>query len=145
MSRVNTKLIPTSNPKEVSRGAYLVRKEAVKLHGTIIATGTEVNTALEIAEELYSAYKLDLRVVSMPCMELFDKESVEYQKALIPEGYKTFVIEAGSSFGWGKFVYNSDYLITLDSFGKSGKTEDVLKYMNFDKESIKKRIINMYK
>ena len=81
----------------------------------------------------------------MPCMELFDKESVEYQKALIPEGYKTFVIEAGSSFGWGKFVYNSDYLITLDSFGKSGKTEDVLKYMNFDKESIKKRIINMYK
>lgn len=145
LSRVNTKLIPTSNPKEVSRGAYLVRKEAVKLHGTIIATGTEVNTALEIAEELYSAYKLDLRVVSMPCMELFDKESVEYQKALIPEGYKTFVIEAGSSFGWGKFVYNSDYLITLDSFGKSGKTEDVLKYMNFDKESIKKRIINMYK
>ena len=81
----------------------------------------------------------------MPSMELFDKQDIEYKKALIPDGYKTFVIEAGSSFGWGKYVYNENYLITIDKFGVSAPSSDVLKSLNFDKESIKQRIINMYK
>ena len=98
-----------------------------------------------MANELYNTYKLDLRVTSMPSMELFEKQSLEYRKTLIPDGYKTFVVEAGSSFGWGKYVYNENYLITIDKFGTSAPSQDVLKYLNFDKESIKNRIINMYK
>jgi len=145
LSRSDVKLIPATNKNEVAKGAYLIRKENIKLHGILIATGSEVSVAYEIAEELYNTYKLDLRVISMPSMELFDKQSLEYRKALIPEGYKTFVIEAGSSFGWGKYVYNENYLITIDRFGTSAPSSDVLNALNFDKESIKKRIINMYK
>ena len=145
LSRSDVKLIPTTNKNEVAKGAYLIRKENIKLHGILIATGSEVSVAYEIAEELYNTYKLDLRVISMPSMELFDKQDVEYKKALIPDGYKTFVIEAGSSFGWGKYVYNENYLITIDKFGVSAPSSDVLKSLNFDKESIKQRIINMYK
>lgn len=145
LSRSDVKLIPTTNKNEVAKGAYLIRKENIKLHGILIATGSEVSGAYEIAEELYNTYKLDLRVISMPSMELFDKQDVEYKKALIPDGYKTFVIEAGSSFGWGKYVYNENYLITIDKFGVSAPSSDVLKSLNFDKESIKQRIINMYK
>jgi len=145
LSRSDVKLLPTSDPKEVVKGAYIIRKETLKLHGIIIATGSEVSTALEVANELYNTYKLDLRVISMPSMELFEKQSLEYRKTLIPDGYKTFVVEAGSSFGWGKYVYNENYLITIDKFGTSAPSQDVLKYLNFDKESIKNRIINMYK
>ena len=71
LSRADINLLPETNSQNVKYGAYIVRNEKEKLDGVIIATGSEVATAYYIANELYDTKKLDIRVVSMPCMELF--------------------------------------------------------------------------
>ena len=133
------KLLDTK-PEAVLKGAYVIRKEEQTLHGIIIATGTEVHTALGVAKELKEKEGLDLRVVSMPCMELFLEQPKEYQEELLPKGVRTFVIEAGSSSCWYRFVYNEDYLITVDTFGVSGTKDEVLEYCQFDFQSIVSKI-----
>lgn len=138
-------LLSTTNSREVINGAYIIRKEVDRLHGILIATGTEVSTAYHLANELYDTYKLDLRVVSMPCMELFLKKEQAYQDLILPKGNRTVVLEAASSFGWHRFVYNDNYLITLDQFGFSGSKDDVLKKMSFDYETIKERIKQLFR
>lgn len=145
VSKDPVSVLPTSKRNEVSLGAYIIHKEIEQLHGILIATGTEVHKACLIAEQLYQSHKLDLRVVSMPCMERFLEQNNDYQKEILPEEVRTIVIEAGSSFGWHRFVYNDKYLITVDNFGASGTKDEVLNNCNFDYESIKTRILNILK
>lgn len=135
----------TTDKTKVSKGAYIVRKETNRLNGIIIATGSEVYTALEVANDLYNTKKLDIRVISMPSVELFLKQDKIYYQELLPLGYKVIVIEASTSFGWHQFVYNSSYLITVDGFGFSGKGIDVTKKMNFDYEYIKNKVESLLK
>lgn len=145
LSRQREKNLTITDPRLVCLGGYPIRKEKEILHGIIIATGTEVHVALLVAEELYEKEKIDLRVVSMPCQELFLSQSEEFRKKILPMGYKTIVIEAGSSFGWHRFVYNEKYLITLDNFGVSGTRDEVLDYCNFSYEKILERIKKLFK
>ncbi len=139
LSRQKVSQLEGTSTKKISKGAYIVRKEKENLNGILIATGSEVETCVNIANELYED-GYDLRVVSMPSMELFLKKPKSYRYSVLPAGVKTFFIEAGSSFGLRKFVSNDKYLITLDSFGKSGKPLDVLNKMNFSYKKIKQRI-----
>ena len=81
----------------------------------------------------------------MPCMELFEKQTKAYKEEILPIGYKTFVIERLSGFGWNKYVYNDDYIIGINSFGQSGNSIDVLKKNKLDDESIYKKIEKMIK
>lgn len=145
LSRSEVGMLENTSMEETLKGAYIVRKEIKQLNGIIIATGTEVHTAYHIAYELYEQFGLDLRVISMPSMEIFKKQSQEYQKALLPTGYKTFVIEAASSFGWHQFVYNEKYLMTIDKFGTSGTKDEVLEYCDFSYTQIKEKIKNLLK
>lgn len=144
ISRDEAELIKTSSMEDTEKGAYIVRKEALRLTGIIIATGSEVSTAIEVAEKLYSN-GIDLRVISMPCVEKFLNQSEEYKQSLIPMGYKTIVIEAGSSFGWHRFVYNDKYLITIDKFGASGTKEEVLNSFDFTAEKIAQKIEKLFR
>jgi transketolase len=137
--------LTTTNIDSVSLGAYIIKHQKTKLHGTIIATGYEVHTAIKLSEMLYEKEQLDLRVVSMPCMELFLLQSREYQEEIIPKGYRNIVIEAASSYGWHRFVYNDNYLMTVDSFGASGTKDDILKHMNYDIDSLYLKIKKLYK
>ncbi len=143
LSRQETALIGSTNADEVKNGAYIVKKENKNLHGIIIATGSEVQTALLSAAQLYAKYKLDIRVVSMPCQELFEKQSKKYKEEILPKTVKKIVVEAGSSYSWYKYVYNDDYLITIDKFGASGSTEEVLEYCDFDFATIVEKIKNL--
>ena len=145
LSRHEVQTLKNTNMEETLKGAYIVRKEINKLHGIIIATGTEVHTAHYIAKELYEQEGLDLRVISMPCVEIFRNQSEEYKKELLPIGYKTFVVEAGSSSIWHEFVYNEKYLITIDKFGASGTKDQVLDYCDFNYEQIKNKIKKLLK
>jgi len=145
LSRHEVSMLKETSMEETLKGAYIIRNEINKLHGIIIATGTEVHTAYYIAQELYEKEGLDLRVISMPSMEVFKQQSSEYRNKLLPIGYKTFVIEAGSSFGWHQFVYNEKYLMTIDKFGKSGTKDEVLDYCNFNYEQIKEKIKKLLK
>lgn len=145
LTRQNVKLLKESDKSLVANGAYIIKKEQERLNGIIIATGSEVHTALRVAHDLYVNDNLDIRVISMPSMELFLKTPIEYQKELLPIGHKVIVMEAASSFGLEKFVYNSNYLITVNEFGVSAKENDVLKHMNMDYDSIKEKIKGLLK
>ncbi len=143
LSRNKAKKIAKTKMLSVNKGAYILRKEK-DLHGIIIATGSEVNVALQIANELYDAKKIDLRVVSMPCRELFENQAIKYQEKIIPKGIRKIVLEASCSFGWEGYVYDKKYLITINHFGVSASSDDVLKHCNFDYKKIKKRILNLF-
>lgn len=144
LSRSKVTNLEVTDPLSVKKGAYIVRKEKGKLFGIIIATGSEVSLALDIAEKL-SKKKMEIRVVSMPCMELFEEQANSYKEEVLPIGYKTFVIERASKFGWHKYVYNDKYIMGIDEFGYSGKTDDVLKKLKLDDETIYKRIEKLLK
>ena len=136
--------IETTDPLSVKKGAYIVRKEDRKLFGIIIATGSEVSLAIDIADKL-SKKGMGIRVISMPCMRLFEEQPSSYKEEILPIGYKTIVIERASKFGWHKYVYNDKYIIGIDEFGYSGKEQDVLKRLKLDDESITKRVEKLFK
>lgn len=138
-------VLETSSRECVSQGAYIIYQGMEPIHGIIIATGTEVHTAMRIAKQLEAEEHLNLRVVSMPCMERFLEQPKEVKEKILPTGIRKIVIEAGSSFGWHRFVYNENYLITVDQFGASGTKDEVLKYCHFDYESIKERVKEILK
>ena len=144
LSRNEVSLNKLTNSKSVMYGGYIVRKEN-HLHATIISTGSEVELSIKIADYLYETYKLDIRVVSMPNRELFLNQSKEYQESIVPKGYRTIVIEAGSKYGWEGFVYSDKYLITLDKFGCSGTSEEVLNEMDFSYDKILQKVIKLLK
>ena len=111
-------------PKEVdlSKGAYILRDgEDI----TLLASGSEVNLAFEIAN------KINARVVSVPCFDLFDEQDEEFKKSLLKG--KVIAIEANRAFEWYKYA---DMVIGMDSFGASGKGDEVYKYFGFDVEKI---------
>lgn len=137
------KLIGT-NPKYVVAGAYRVKKEREEANGVIIATGTEVNLALKIAEELLP-YGIDMRVVTMPCLELFANQSEKYQNILLPKELKTFVIEFGSTLLWYKYATGEEYILGLDRYSTNGTKEELLNKYNLNIDAIKTRIIELMK
>ncbi len=87
--------------------------------------------------------KYNIRVVSVPCLELFREQSDEYKESIIPKMVKTFVIEASNYEGWYEYIYNNKYLININNFGYSGNMDDVLAKSNFSYQQIKNRITKM--
>lgn len=137
------KLIGT-NPKYVVAGAYRVRRERGEANGTIIATGSEVTLALQIAEELMP-YGIDLRVVSMPSRELFEVQNDRYKYSLIPNSLKTFVIEFGNTMLWNKYATSDDYIFGLHTYPKNGERLELLNNYGLVKDNIKAKIIELMK
>ncbi|MEG1506307.1 MAG: transketolase [Bacilli bacterium] len=130
-----------TNSKFVKYGAYMIRKEKYRIDGIIIATGSEVKVALDIAHELYEK-GFDIRVVSMPSMELFLKQNPKYEEQLLPKDAKTFVIEAGSSIIWNRFATKPEYIFGVNKFGQSGNKTELEKYLKLDKNNISERILS---
>ena len=124
--------------ENVAKGAYIVRKETNKLDAVIISTGIDLTTAYLIREELFSK-GVDIRLVSMPSVELFLAQPQSYQDEILPPNVKTFTIEASATLPWYRFA-SRNCAIGIDTFGCSGKKQDVLEHVHFDYESILKRI-----
>lgn len=144
LSRNNTPLLKNSDAKSVSKGAYIVKKENGRLSAIVIASGEEVNTVVKIAEELEKD-KIYLRVVSMVSESLYEQTCNEYKASILPNGYKCIVVEYSNSNLWYKYIQNKNYLINLNSFGKSGTKEEVLKSFDLDYETLKERIKELVK
>ena len=134
-----------TNPVSVTKGAYIAGNEKEKIDAVIIATGSEVQLAKSLQVKLLQEKNIDVRVVSMPCMELYNMQTNEYKESIIPTGSKIFILEFGSSFGWEKFVPSSEYLLNVDTFGASGSKEDVLSYLGINSDELIKRIENLIK
>jgi len=129
---------------DVIKGAYIAGKEQAIVNAVVIATGSEVQVAKSVQVKLLHE-GIDIRIISMPCMELFNVQPEAYKKELFPAGAPIFVIEYGSSFGWEKFVLSSDYLFNVNNFGISASKDDVLKYSQVDVDSIVGKIKSLLK
>ena len=141
LSRGEVNLQSNSSMEGTLKGGYIFYKEQGNLDGIIVATGTEVGLAKNIIKQL----PLNIRLVSIPCLEIFNKQDENYKNFVLPKGVKTVVIEAGSKYSWGSIATNDECLITIDNFGKRGTTDEVLDYMNFNFEKIKIRVENIFK
>lgn len=128
---------------DVEKGGYIVL-DYEKYNGIIIATGSELSTAIEISKKLETKH-IYARVVSMPSIELFKKQSKEYQEEILPLTSKKIVIEFSSSYSWNEFVYNDKYLFTVDNFGKSGNKEDIKKELGIDIDTLYEKIEELLK
>lgn len=112
----------------ITKGGYVL-KEADNAKLTIIATGSEVALAMEAAAEMEG-----IRVVSMPCVELFRAQDEAYKASVLGDG-KVLAIEAGTTRGWYEFA---DKVIGLDQFGASAPAGDLFKHFGFTKENVVK-------
>ncbi|WP_338983788.1 transketolase [Spiroplasma endosymbiont of Othius punctulatus] len=128
---------------ESQKGGYVVYEtKGKKADYIFIASGSEVELAIESAK-LMEADKKSVRVVSMPCVELFEAQDVKYQESILPSTHnKYIVVEAGSSFGWHKFTGRNGLMITVDQFGKSADGAVVLNDFGFEANKIVARIKN---
>lgn len=144
LGRNSSVIQETTSIKDVKRGAYIVKEEHKNLGAILISSGEELQTTLQVAEKLEQK-GYDIRVISMPSIELYKRQLDKYKEKLLPLGVKVFVIEASSSYSWYEFVYNSKYLITLDQFGKSAKCTDLEIEFSFDVDSILKHIETLLK
>ena len=81
----------------------------------------------------------------MPNLNRFLKQDEEYIESVLPVEVRKIVVEAGSSFSWNRLIFNDKYLITLDTFGASGKKDDVYKKFGFDVDSLEEKIENLLK
>lgn len=118
------------------KGGYIVQDSKEKPDTVIIATGSEVNMALE-ASKLSSK---KIRVVSISSRKKFLRQPKGFRDRIIPPNSKRVVIEAGITYGWNSFVTNHEDIIGIDSFGYSGYGDDVAKKSNFTIERVIERL-----
>ena len=106
----------------------------------MIATGSEVEPALK-AKEILLKEGYDIRVVSMPSMELFDAQSKDYKESVLPSSVrKRAAIEALSDFGWGKYIGLDGITITMKNFGASAPAKILFEKYGFSAENIAERL-----
>ena len=121
----------------VDKGAYVVSPQEGEVpQGILIATGSEVNLAVE-AQKVLRETGHDVSVVSMPAMNRFEEQSKEYQEAVLPSSVrKRVAIEMGASLGWHRYVGFDGELVTIDKFGASGNGNTVMKEYGFTVENV---------
>ena len=127
-----------------SLGAYEVLRTNKKINLTILASGSEVNLAVEVSHKL-AKDKIYSKVISMPCMELFELQSKSYKNKILEETKFKISIEAGSSDCWKKYVGDNGIAFGIDEFGKSAPYKDIYKYFGLESTNIKnitKKLLN---
>ena len=133
-----------SNKNLCSLGAYEVLRTNKKINLTILASGSEVNLALEVSHKL-AKDKIYTKVISVPCMELFELQSKSYKNKILEETKFKISIEAGSSDCWKKYVGDNGIAFGIDEFGKSAPYKDIYKYFGLESKNIKnitKKLLN---
>lgn len=144
ISRDKLPTLDYSNSEQTNKGAYIVYNENGKLDGIIIATGSEVSNAINIAKDIEQKGS-NIRVVSMPSMEVFEKQPEEYKKEIIEPFVNIVTLEASNDSNWYRYVSNNEGVININTFGVSAKKEDVLKEMSFDYQSLLQKVEHILK
>ncbi len=132
------------NKNLCSLGAYEVLRTNKIINLTILASGSEVNLALEVSHKL-AKDKIYSKVISIPCMELFELQSKSYKNKILEETKFKISIEAGSSDCWKKYVGDNGIAFGIDEFGKSAPYKDIYKYFGLESTNIKnvtKKLLN---
>ncbi len=137
LSRQKVPYINPKNSKEnkCEKGAYTVNLTSHESNVTLVASGTEVELALKVQEKL-KENNIHSKVVSMPCMKLFDKQPEDYQKEILEENSLIITLEAGSIMSWQKYIKNKGANLGIDKFGESAPYKEVYKHFKLSEEDI---------
>ncbi len=120
-----------TNPKKIERGGYIISEVKTRLDVILIATGSEVELAMNIKEELLKNY-IEARVVTMPNMNLFLKQDRDYIEQVFPSGYRRMVIELSNDPNWYRFITSDEDFIGVTTYGKSGTEKEVMNFFELD-------------
>lgn len=132
----------TENITDINKGAYIISDCEKTPDLILIATGSEVELALETKALLKDK---NIRVVSMPSMELFREQDEAYKEEILPKEVKNRVsIEMASTFGWAEWTGTDGLNIGIDTFGLSGKGNEVTKEFGFTAEKVAEKINKKY-
>ena len=135
LSRQNIAFL-NGNSDSVAKGGYIISASVGEAQATILATGSEVESAVQAQAELQ---KLDIptKVVSMPCLELFEQQSAEYKQQIL--GNKNnlkVIVEAALSQGWEKYLGEKGIFIGMVGFGASAPAEKLYEYFGITSKNI---------
>jgi transketolase len=125
----------------VARGAYVLAEAVGKRQAILLATGSEVGIALA-ARETLQAEGIGTRVVSMPCWELFEAQDQAYRKRVLPGGAVRVGIEAGTRFGWDRWLYGErgkrekSGFVGMHGFGASAPAGDLYRHFGITAEAV---------
>jgi transketolase len=136
LTRQNVTVFPKEDPdwrNTIRTGAYVAKKAAGKPDAVIIATGSEVNLALEAAAKSGK----NIQVVSMIRRELFESQPAALRETIVPPGVRVFCCEAGVKTGWERWAKPED-ILSIDRFGESGPGPKVGEYLGFTADALVK-------
>lgn len=140
LTRQNLPQIEGSSKDALKGGYVIAESEKAVPDAIIIASGSEVSLAINAKEELKKS-GIDVRVVSMPSMELFDKQSAEYKESVLPNAVrKRVAVEALSDFGWYKYVGLDGKVIAMEGFGASGPAATLFEHFGFTVDNVVKTV-----
>tara|TARA_Y100001970_G_scaffold157920_1_gene193184 strand:- start:1186 stop:3168 length:1983 start_codon:yes stop_codon:yes gene_type:complete len=139
LSRQKLSYVSDHGPSEnkCSRGAYILKQTSDDAEISIIASGSEVEIALEAQEKLKDL-NLNSKVISMPCLDLFENQTEIYKNKIINENSFKISIEASSQSGWKKIVGKKGVALGLSAYGKSAPYKDIYKLFNLTSDEIVK-------
>ena len=140
LSRQNLPVLPNSKNTAkdgVAKGGYVIAKaESDTPDGILIATGSEVNLAVQAQKELKAQGK-DVSVVSLPSFDLFEAQDEAYKESVLPKAVtKRVAVEAASPFGWERYIGTEGKMIGIDHFGASASGDYVLEQFGFTVENV---------
>lgn len=121
------------------KGAYVLDAGQGEAKAVIIATGSEVHLALEVQAKL-AEEGISVSVVSMPSWDMFEMQSEEYKKSVLPEGLPKVAVEAGVTLGWSRYTGSEDNVIGINKFGASAPGGTVMKEYGFTAENVAARV-----
>ena len=136
LTRQNLPQMPGSS-KDALKGGYIIDDSSKAVpDAIIIASGSEVSLAVDAKAEL-AKEGVDVRVVSMPSMDLFEEQSAEYKESVLPNAVrKRVAVEALSDFGWYRYVGLDGTVVSMKGFGASGPAAELFKKFGFTTEAV---------
>ncbi len=137
LSRQKVAYINPKNTREnkSERGAYVVNITSHESKVTIVSSGTEVEMALKVQAKL-KTINIESKVISMPCMELFDKQPKNFREDIIEPNSLVVTLEAGSVMPWQKYIKRNGMNIGIDRFGESAPYKEVYNHLGLSEEKI---------
>jgi transketolase len=129
----------TRSAEDIRRGGYIVLEGGAHPELILMATGSEVQLALKAHAEL-SAQGVDVRVVSMPCVEAFERQDAAWKEHVLPSELPRVAIEAGVGESWYRYVGREGAVISLERYGESAPAQELFNYFGFTVERIVKTV-----
>ena len=120
---------------DIKRGGYVISEAQGNAQAVIIATGSEVELALEV-QKVLAEQGIAVRVVSMPSTNVFDRQDAAYKAAVLPEGLPRVAVEAGHADGWYKYVGLNGAVVGINRFGESAPAELLFKEFGFTVDNV---------